>query len=51
MNLIEGLQVENRKHRKFLLELEETAKLLGHKSASDDPGFAASMMITQALAL
>jgi hypothetical protein len=44
MNLIEALQEENRKSREFLVELDETEKLL-----PGDRGLAISRAITSAL--
>lgn len=49
MNLIEALVANNAKSREFLVELEETAKALGHASASDEPGLNASKVITETM--
>ncbi len=49
MNLVEGLLAANDESRRFLVELEEKAKLLDHESAADDPGLALSKTATLAL--
>ncbi len=49
MNLIEALQAENTKSRAFLVELDETAVLLGHKSAAEDLGINLSRVATLAM--
>jgi len=46
MNLVEALQAKNDEHRRFVAELEETAKLLGKPN---DPGLAMSKAITLGL--
>ncbi len=49
MNIIEGLQQANRESRDHIAQLEETAKILGHKTADDDPGLRLSKIATQVL--
>ena len=50
MNLIEALQQANNKSRRFIAQLDRTAKMIGAGDrAEDDPGLALSKAITEAL--
>ena len=48
-NLIDGLQEANEESRRFLAELEDCARVMGHKGAADDLWLRVSKAITEGL--